>query len=98
MTKQQLKKLIQECINETLIDSSKEIQSEGYGIVNRKHRFRLNLIKQDNEKIKDSKYKWQIDGWEDREEGLIRLLRTNPKTEKIQTGIIDRDGNFVIKP
>lgn len=90
MTKQQLKELIQECI--------KEIQSEGYGIVNKKHRFRLNLIKQDNEKVKDSKYKWKVDDWEDRKEGLIRLIRTNPKTDRIQTGIVDRDGNFVIKP
>lgn len=89
MNKQELKQLI--------IESIKEFQLEGHGVINRKHRFRLNLIKQDNEKIKDSKHRWKVDDWEDREQGLIRLIRTNPKTDRIQTGIIDRDGNFVIK-
>lgn len=90
MNKQELKQLI--------IESIKEFQLEGHGVVNKHHRFTLNKIKQDNEKIKNEKYRWKVDDWEDRKKGLIRLIRTNPKDSfKIDVATIDRDGNFVIK-
>ena len=80
MNKQELKKLIAECI--------KELQSEGRGVISVHHRFTLNKIKKDG---------WSVDSWNNREKGEIKVIRTNPKTNKMESGIVDRDGNFVIK-
>ena len=80
MTKQELKKLIAECI--------KELQSEGVGSINIHHRIKLKNLEKDG---------WSVDGWYDKNKGEIKVIRTNPKTNKMEMGVVNRDGNFEIK-
>jgi hypothetical protein len=39
---------------------------------------------------------WTVDGWHKKGEGSIKLLRTNPTTNKMEVGVLSRDNVFTI--
>lgn len=89
MTKNELKALIKDVISEA---NTKELQKLGFSVVdesfiNVHHRVKLSNLKKDG---------WGVDGWADKKNGVIKVIRTNPKNNKLETGIVDRKGNFTV--
>lgn len=64
------------------------VESMDETIINVRHRIKLKNMKKDG---------WSVDGWDNKKEGKIKVIRTNPKTNKMETGIVDRKGNFTLK-
>lgn len=72
---------LKQLIKETLSELNTESK------INVHHKVKLANLKKDG---------WNTDGWSDKQKGIIKVIRTNPKTDKIETGTIDRKGNFQI--
>ena len=60
-----------------------------FEVLNSKQRFKIK-----NELIPKG---WTVDGWYKKDEGSVKLLRTNPTTNKMEVGILNRDNTFIIK-
>lgn len=75
-------------LKELIIECITELQSEGVGSINIHHRIKLKNLEKDG---------WSVDGWYNKQKGEIKVIRTNPKTSKMEIGVVNRDGNFEIK-
>ena len=75
-------------LKELIIECITELQSEGIGSINVHHRIKLKNLEKDG---------WSVDGWHNKQKGEIKVIRTNPKTNKMEMGVVNRDGNFEIK-
>ena len=60
-----------------------------FEVLNNKQRFKIK-----NELIPRG---WSVDGWYKKEEKSVKLIRTNPTTNKMEVGILNRDNTFIIK-
>lgn len=75
-------------LKQLISECIKELQFEGVGSINVHHKITLRNLQKDG---------WTVDGWHDRNNGQIKVIRTNPKTNKMEIGIVNRDGKFEIK-
>jgi hypothetical protein len=39
---------------------------------------------------------WTVDGWYKKEDKSVKLIRTNPTTNKIEIGVLSRDNVFTV--
>ena len=60
-------------LKELIIECITELQSEGIGSINIHHRIKLKNLEKD--------------GWHNKQKGEIKVIRTNPKTNKMESSI-----------